>query len=313
MTGRPYNTLSDHLRSQFGKKLRKICIDGGFTCPNRDGTCGVGGCVFCGERGAGEQLDPTLSIRRQVQQRLEQAAPEEEWIAYFQNFTNTYAPVDVLRARYDAALCDPRIRVLDIGTRPDCITEEIAALLASYQSRCTVWVELGLQTANESTAQRLNRGYDNDCFTRAVSLLKKYHIPIITHIIIGLPGENREDILNTVEFLNRHKINGIKIHSLFIMKNTALADWYAAGDFTPITMQQYIEWAMDVLTHLAPEVIVHRLHGNCLRALLVAPDWIIRRDAILYAIHCRMQQNGWRQGCFHTDTVPCETAHLRDF
>lgn len=313
MMQRPYNTLSDHLRATFGKKLRKICIDGGFTCPNRDGTCGTGGCIFCGERGAGEQLDPSLSIRRQVQQRLEQAAPDDEWIAYFQNFTNTYASVDVLKARYDAALCDPRIRVLDIGTRPDCINEDVVRLLASYHSRCAVWVELGLQTANETTAALLNRGYDNQCFTNAVTLLQQYHIPVIVHIILGLPKETREDILRTVAFLNDHHIDGIKIHSLFVMKQTVLADRYLAGEFTPITMQQYVEWAMDVLTHLDPKVIVHRLHGNCLRALLLAPDWIIRRDAILHAIHCRMQQNGWRQGCLCGENVPCETAYLRDF
>lgn len=294
---KPYRTLSDYLRETHGRKMRKICIDGGFTCPNRDGTCGVGGCVFCGERGAGEQLDPTLSIRRQVQQRLAKSAPDEQWIAYFQNFTNTYAPVDVLRLRYDAALFDARVRILDIGTRPDCISEEIVQLLAEYQRRCTVWVELGLQTANEQTACRINRGYDNACFTKAVALLRQYQIPVIVHMIIGLPDESREDILHTVEFLNQHPIAGVKIHSLFVMQNTALADWYAAGQFHPITMQQYVEWTMDALTHLRPDIVIHRLHGNCLRKLLIAPDWIIRRDAILHAIHCRMHTNGWYQGC----------------
>ncbi len=298
---KPYRTLSVYLRETQGQKLRKICIDGGFTCPNRDGTCGVGGCVFCGERGAGEQLDPSLSIRRQVQQRLENTAPDAQWIAYFQNFTNTYAPVDVLRARYDAALCDPRIRILDIGTRPDCIDEAIVQLLAEYQKRCTVWVELGLQTANEATAAQINRGYDNACFTKAVMLLKQYGIPVIVHMIIGLPHETRDDVLRTVDFLNRHPIDGIKIHSLFVMGNTVLADWYAAGQFQPIAMQQYVEWAMDALTHLRPDIVIHRLHGNCLRKLLVAPDWIIRRDAILHAIHCRMHANGWYQGCFYSE------------
>lgn len=296
---KPYHTLSDHLRATQGQKLRKICIDGGFTCPNRDGTCGVGGCVFCGERGAGEQLDPSLDIRRQVQARLEKSEPNDKWIAYFQNFTNTYAPVEVLRSRYDAALCDDRIRILDIGTRPDCINEEIVKLLASYQNRCTVWVELGLQTANEPIAALLNRGYDNACFTRAVELLHAYGIPVIVHMIVGLPGETREDLLHTVDFINRHPIEGVKIHSLFVMENTVLAQWYAQGSFVPISMQQYVEWAMDVLTHLRPDLIIHRLHGNCLRKLLVAPDWIIRRDAILYAIHCRMHGNGWWQGCFY--------------
>lgn len=314
---RPYRTLNSYLREQYGVKLRKICIDGGFTCPNRDGTCGTGGCIFCGERGAGEQLNPSLSIRAQVEAALKKADPEALWIAYFQNFTNTYAAPEVLKERYDAALFDPRIRVLDIGTRPDCIDETIAALLASYRERCEVWVELGLQSANEQTAARINRGYQNHTFTHAVRLLKQYNLPVIVHMILGLPGETQEDIRNTIAFLNRHQIDGIKLHSLFVMKDTVLADWYQSGQFTPISMQTYIEWAMDALTLLDPNIIVHRLHGNCLRKLLLGPDWIIRRDMILYSIDCRMKQNGWRQGCFFTKepslAVPCETAYSLDF
>lgn len=294
----PYYTLNQRMQAVYGHKIRKICVDGGFTCPNRDGTCGVGGCTFCGERGAGEQLDPTVSIKEQVR-RVLTAKPGNEWILYFQNFTNTYAPVEVLRARYDAALTDGSIRVLDIGTRPDCIDEAVCALLADYAKEREVWVELGLQTANDRTAERIHRGYPLAKFLEAIALLHRYHLPVIVHIIIGLPGETAADVLHTVEVLNSCGIDGIKIHSLFVMKGTQLAADYLAGRFTPITAEEYIDTAIRTLTRLDPETVVHRMTGNCLRELLLAPDWIMERDRILVAIDRRMQAEGLTQGCFY--------------
>lgn len=296
----PYRTMNQMMQARYGKKIRKICIDGGFTCPNRDGTCGIGGCTFCGARGAGEQLDASKSIREQAEAVLQHAPPDSNWIVYFQNFTNTYAPVSVLRARYDAALIDDRIKVLDIGTRPDCINEDIVALLAEYAKKYEVWTELGLQTANDGTARYLNRGYDLACFSHAVAVLKQYGLPVIVHIILGLPHETRADILHTVDVLNAHQIDGIKIHSLFVMKNTKLAEQYQSGEFTPISMQTYIDWAIDALTRLSPDIVIHRMTGNCLREQLLAPDWIPQRDLILCTIDRKMYANGWEQGCFYT-------------
>lgn len=296
----PYQTMNRYMQAKYGKKIRKICIDGGFTCPNRDGTCGTGGCTFCGARGAGEQLDPSRSIREQAEAVLQKAPQDSAWIVYFQNFTNTYAPVSVLKERYDAALTDERIKVLDIGTRPDCITEEIAALLAEYAKTYEVWVELGLQTANDSTAKAINRGYDLRCFTRAVQILHKYHLPVIVHMIIGLPGESAEDVMHTVRTVNAHHVFGVKIHSLFVMKNTALEQQYLRGEFVPITMNEYIDRAISAVTHLDPAIVIHRMTGNCLRGLLTAPDWITQRDLILVTIDRRMQANGWKQGCFYS-------------
>ena len=302
----PYYTMNQLMHEHYGQKLRKICVDGGFTCPNRDGTCGFGGCTFCGERGAGEQLDPGRSIREQVSAKLAQAAPDSKWIVYFQNFTNTYAPVDVLRSRYDAALIDDRIKVLDIGTRPDCITEETAALLAEYARRYEVWVELGLQTANDDTARAINRGYDLACFSRAVEILHRYGLPVIVHIIIGLPHETLADIRRTIDTVNACGAAGIKIHSLFVMRGTKLAQQYANGEFTPISMNEYIDWTIDALCRISPETVIHRLTGNCLRDLLIAPDWIPQRDLILVTIDRRMAANGWLQGCMYR-RVPHET------
>ena len=292
-----YHTLNEMLQAKYGKKIRKICIDGGFTCPNRDGTCGYGGCVFCGERGAGEQLDPSLSIRQQTENGLKRGGSDAMWILYFQNFTNTYAPVAELKKRYDAALIDARIKILDIGTRPDCINDEIADLLASYQDKYEVWVELGLQTANDTTAKQINRGYDLECFRKAVSMLKAHNLPVIVHIILGLPNETLGDIRKTIDLLNELRIDGVKIHSLFVMRDTQLAQWYENGNFVPISLQTYIEWALDCITRLSPDIVIHRLTGNCLRDYLVAPDWIIQRDLILYTIDRRMIAEDLTQGC----------------
>ena len=304
----PYYTMNQYMQPRYGQKIRKICVDGGFTCPNRDGTCGCGGCIFCGARGAGEQLDASKSIREQVEAVLSKAKPESAWILYFQNFTNTYAPVSVLKSRYDAALIDDRIKVLDIGTRPDCINEDVVQLLAEYAKRYEVWVELGLQTANDKTARAINRGYDLQCFSEAVRLLHSYGLPVIVHMIIGLPNETLDDVLHTVDVLNQHGVEGVKIHSLFIMRNTQLAEQYQRGEFVPISMQTYIDWAIAALTHLSPSIVVHRMTGNCLREELLAPDWITQRDLILCTIDRKMLAADLTQGCrYDAETVSCET------
>ena len=292
-----YNNLSGYLRSKYGKRLSKICIDGGFSCPNRDGRCGTGGCIYCGERGAGEHIDATKSIRVQVLSALEDARNDEMFIAYFQNFTNTYADVEVLKERYDSALIDQRIKILAIGTRPDCIDEQIARLIASYKDRVDVWVELGLQTASDSTADIINRGYHRDCFENAMSILKKYDIPVVVHVIIGLPGEGRDDVMSTVEYINQFNIFGLKIHSIYVMQGTILEGMYKNGLYTPPSMEEYIDSVCDVLTHISPDVIVHRLTGDCPKDMLVAPMWNREKSKVIDTIVYKMQQNGLRQGC----------------
>lgn len=292
-----YNNLSGYLRSKYGKRLSKICIDGGFSCPNRDGRCGTGGCIYCGERGAGEHIDSTKSIRVQVSSALENAKNDEMFIAYFQNFTNTYADVEVLKERYDSAVIDQRIKILAIGTRPDCIDEQIARLIASYKDRVDVWVELGLQTASDSTADIINRGYHRDCFKNAMSILKKYDIPVVVHMIIGLPGEGRDDVMSTVEYINQFNIFGLKIHSIYVMQGTILEGMYKNGLYTPPSMEEYIDSVCDVLTHISPDVIVHRLTGDCPKDMLVAPIWNREKSKVIDTIVYKMQQNGLRQGC----------------
>lgn len=278
--------------------MSKICIDGGFGCPNRDGTCGVGGCIYCGERGAGEHIDPTLDIRRQVEEALDRDKRSDRLIAYFQNFTNTYAPVDVLKERYDSALISDRIAALAIGTRPDCITDEIAELIASYKDRVDVWVELGLQSASDEVAAIINRGYKTEVYKRAVSILKAYGIPFVAHMIIGLPGDNAENIDATVDLINEDAW-GVKIHSIYVMEGTALAGMYRSGSYTPPTMEEYVSLAARSISRLRPDMIVHRITGDCPDGLLVAPDWNKDKNRIIAAIRERLEREGHRQGSLY--------------
>lgn len=292
-----YNNLSEYFRKKYGKRLNKICIDGHFSCPNRDGKCGYGGCIFCGERGAGEHIDPAPDIEKQVRGAILSARPDSEFIAYFQNFTNTYAAPDVLRERYDAALIDERIRALAIGTRPDCIDEDVARLIASYKDRCDVWVELGLQTANDKTADIINRGYHKEVFSTAMEILNRYSIPVVVHLIVGLPGEDIDDVKHTVEYLSEFDVWGIKIHSIYVMRGTRLAEMYERGEYAPPTQEEYVEGAVYILTHIKPDVIVHRITGDCQRDLLVAPEWNSNKHETIAAITARMEKEGLTQGC----------------
>ena len=293
-----YYNLSTYLRERFGKRLRKICIDGGFTCPNRDGKCGTGGCIYCGERGAGEHIDKTKPIREQVAEQISGAGQDEEFILYFQSFTNTYAPTEVLRERYDAALIDDRIRVLAIGTRPDCIDEETARLLAEYNGKYEVWVELGLQTANDKTADLINRGYHRDAFERAMELLSRYGIKTVVHIIIGLPGEGKKEIEESAKFLSQFDIFGLKIHSIYVMQGTALADMYRQKLYTPPSLEQYVDSAIFFITHTSLSTVIHRLTGDCPRNMLIAPEWNRDKNAIIDAICKKMKALGLKQGDF---------------
>ena len=219
-----YKHLNKYLKEKFGERTLKICIDGGFTCPNRDGSISSNGCIFCSERGSGEHIKSVPEICLQVQNYFKsyKAQRANKFIAYFQNFTNTYAPVNILKQKYDSALIDDRIVALAVATRPDCINEEICKLLKSYSNKYYVWVELGLQTSNDTTGELINRGYSSEEFSKAVDLLNKYNIDVVTHVMIGLPDESFEDLKNTVDFINYHNIQGLKIHCTYVVENTVL-------------------------------------------------------------------------------------------
>ncbi len=292
----PYNNLNGYLRKTYGARLNKICIDGGFTCPNRDGRCGIGGCIFCGERGAGDHIAEKIPIGTQVKTYIDRFPGDVQFIAYFQNFTNTYAPVETLRQRYDEALIDPRIKVLEIGTRPDCIDGAVAELLAEYDKKYDVWVELGLQTANDRTAEVINRGYSRDVFERAVDILLKHGVKIVVHLIVGLPGETFDDFRDTISYINRFPLFGVKIHSLYVMKGTKLERMFREGSFKPQNMEEYVDSVVYALLHIRPDLVVHRLKGDCPPDLLVAPDWNRSKDEVLGRISDKLRKAGLRQG-----------------
>ncbi len=293
-----YKHLNNFLKDKFGERTLKICIDGGFTCPNRDGTRGFGGCIFCSEKGSGEHIKSANNITEQVKNYFNsyKSKRANKFIAYFQNFTNTYDTIENLKKKYDAALINKKIVALAIATRPDCINEDIVKLLKSYSNKYYVWVELGLQTANDNTAKLLNRGYNSSEFTKAVSLLNKYNIDVVTHIIVGLPNESNKDIANTVDFLNKHHIQGLKIHSCYIIKNTILADMYKNKKYTPISLDFYLETLAYILTHIHPDIIIHRISGDAPKDLLLAPDWNLHKKWILNGLDKLLKEKNLYQG-----------------
>ena len=292
-----YKHLNKYLKDKFGERTLKICIDGGFTCPNRDGRVGYGGCAFCSERGSGEHIIAD-NISNQVKNYFTSYKAERanKFIAYFQNFTNTYDSIENLKMKYDAALIDDRIVALAIATRPDCISEDVCKLLKSYSEKYYVWVELGLQTSNENTGKLINRCYTDEQFSAAVSLLNKYNIDVVTHIMVGLPGENFDDIKNTVNFINNHSIQGLKIHSTYVVKNTRLADMYFNGKYTPISLEYYLDCACYILTHISPDIIIHRVSGDAPKDLLIAPDWNLHKKWIINGLDKLLRDKDLYQG-----------------
>ena len=292
-----YKHLNKYLKDKFGERTLKICIDGGFTCPNRDGRVGYGGCAFCSERGSGEHIIAD-NISNQVKNYFTSYKAERanKFIAYFQNFTNTYDSIENLKMKYDAALIDDRIVALAIATRPDCISEDVCKLLKSYSEKYYVWVELGLQTSNENTGKIINRCYTDEQFSAAVSLLNKYNIDVVTHIMVGLPGENFDDIKNTVNFINNHSIQGLKIHSTYVVKNTRLADMYFNGKYTPISLEYYLDCACYILTHISPDIVIHRVSGDAPKDLLIAPDWNLHKKWIINGLDKLLRDKDLYQG-----------------
>ena len=296
-----YKHLNKYLKDKFGERTLKICIDGGFTCPNRVNSTG---CIFCSERGSGDHIKANPAISEQVQNYFKSYKAERanKFIAYFQNFSNTFAPVDILKAKYDAALIDDRIVALAIATRPDCINEEICKLLKSYTDKYYVWVELGLQTSNDSTGELINRGYSSSQFTDAVNLLNKYNIDVVTHIMVGLPGENFEDLKNTISFINSHDIQGLKIHCTYVVENTILANMLHKGNYTPITLEYYLECVAYVLTHISPDIVIHRVSGDAPKDLLIAPDWNSHKKWIINGLDKLLRERDLWQGMYYDKT-----------
>ena len=317
-----FNKLSEYLKEIYGEKVLKICIDGNFTCPNRDGTKSSNGCIFCSNEGSGEHIkkflnntstrNPSINVANSIEITKEyikfqvnnyfnsyKAQRANKFIAYFQNYTNTYDSIINLKEKYDSSLINPKIVCLDIATRPDCINEDICKLLATYKQKYDVWVELGLQSSNNITGEFINRCYESQIFSEAVSLLNKYNLDVIAHIMVGLPNESINDIENTIIFINKHKIKGLKIHSTYIVKNTELEKLYNSGLYIPITLEEYIKNACYILTHINPKIIIHKISGDAPKDLLVAPEWNLHKKWIINGIDKYMRENNLYQGKYY--------------
>lgn len=294
--GKPYYSFDYMLKERFSEKIYKTALNGGMTCPNRDGTLGTRGCIFCSQGGsgdfAGDRRDSiTLQIDKQAE-KLSQKRNASAFIAYFQAYTNTYAPVDYLKEIYTEAIRHPLVAAVSIGTRPDCLGPKVLDLLEELNRIKPVWIELGLQTIHEQTAEYIRRGYPLSCFEEAVKFLHQRGLEVIVHTILGLPGESRRDILETMEYLNRQKIQGIKLQLLHVLKGTDLAQDYLDGKFSVYTMEEYLDTAIDCLEHLSPDIVIHRLTGDGPKDLLIAPLWSSKKRTVLNALHheCKIRR-----------------------
>lgn len=298
--GKRYHSLNYFLRGKFGEKVFKISLDGGFSCPNRDGTISSGGCLFCSERGSGDFAgDRDFSISKQfddIKKMMAKKWKHGKYIAYFQAYTNTYAPIEVLRAKYEEALKQDDVVALAIATRPDCLDEDVLDLLEEINKRFYVWIELGLQTCNEESARKINRGYKLEVFEDAIEKLKKRNIDFVVHSIFGLPGEDKEDMIKTVDYIAHSGAKGVKFHLLHLIENTPLVKLYERGKLEFLTQEDYIDLLCKSVEMLPEDMVIHRLTGDAPRDLLIGPMWSLKKWEVLNAIDKAMVDNDVYQG-----------------
>lgn len=298
--GKRYKSLNYFLREKFGEKVFKISLDGGFSCPNRDGKISSGGCLFCSESGSGDYAgDRELSITKQFNDIKEMMAHKwksGKYIAYFQAYTNTYAPIDDLRQKYGEALNQDGVVALAIATRPDCLDNDVLDLLEEINGRLYLWIELGLQTSNDITAKKINRGYKLDVFEQAMKNLKERNIDVVVHDILGLPGETKEDMLNTINYIAHSGASGVKFHLLHLMKKTPMVNVYEKGELEFLSQEDYIELITNGIAMLPKEMVVHRLTGDAPRELLIGPMWSLKKWEVLNSIDKALQDNDLWQG-----------------
>lgn len=312
--GKPYYSLDYYLKETFGKKIYKLALDGGMTCPNRDGVLGSGGCIFCSEGGSGEFAaarnqplkeqvnEAILRIHKKMPKTAASPSPFTDshlgsYIGYFQSYTNTYAPLPYLKKLFSEAIRLPELCALSIGTRPDCLPDETVALLSELNQIKPVWVELGLQTIQETTAQIIRRGYPLSTFEDAFRRLKDAGLTVIVHVILGLPQETKEMMLETVRYLAGLHIDGIKLQLLHVLKGTDLAPLYEAGEFSVLSLEEYLDVLGSSIALLPPDIVIHRISGDGPRRLLLAPEWSADKKRVLNAVSRYLKEQGIYQGC----------------
>jgi radical SAM protein (TIGR01212 family) len=295
-----YHNLDYELKKVFGEKTIKLSINAGFTCPNRDGTVGERGCIFCSEKGSGDFAgNVDSSISNQIDEQIDYLSKKwktSSYIAYFQSYTNTYDTVQNLEKKYLEALSCENIKGLAIATRPDCINEDIAKLLSKLNEKTYLWVELGLQTIHESTATDVRRGYNLNVFNESMELLNKYNIKTVVHLILGLPGESKEQMLESVKYIADKKIWGIKLHLLHVLKNTDLEELYQETNFKILSQEEHVNLICDCIEILPEDVVIHRITGDGKRSELISPLWSLNKKQVLNDIDAELLRRNTYQG-----------------
>lgn len=305
-------TLNDYCRKEFGEKLYKLSLNAGLSCPNRDGTLDTRGCIFCSAGGSGDFAAPAgLSISEQIDAAKKRIAGKfsgSRYIAYFQAYTNTYGPIKYLEQIFTEAIFRPEIAVLSIATRPDCLSPEVLDLLARLHRRKPVWIELGLQTIHEETARWIRRGYPLSCFSDAWNHLHALGIPVIAHVILGLPGEGEKEVYDTIRYLSQYgpgaPIDGIKLQLLHVLAGTDLGVLYQNGHLPVLSLEEYLPLLAGCIQRLSPETVVHRLTGDGPKRLLLAPAWSADKKRVLNGIHQYFHTHNIRQGQLYKCTSP---------
>ncbi len=294
-----YYSLNEYLKQTFGEKVYKLALDGGMTCPNRDGTLGTRGCIFCSAGGSGEfAAQRGKSVAEQIEEAKQKVSAKSDcrrFIAYFQPFSNTYAPADRLRTLFEQAIAPDDVVALSVATRPDCLGAETVSLLGELNRRKPVWVELGLQTIHPKTAEYIRRGYDLTVYDEAVKSLHEVGIQVITHVILGLPGESRQEMLQSVRYAGERS-DGVKLQLLHVLKDTDLLLDYEAGKFSVLSMEEYIDLLCDCVEILPRKTVIHRLTGDGDKKLLVAPLWSADKKRVLNAINRAFRERNIEQG-----------------
>ncbi|ULG73672.1 TIGR01212 family radical SAM protein [Macrococcus brunensis] len=294
-----YHTWNYHLRQKFGQKIFKVALEGGFDCPNRDGTVAHGGCTFCSVAGsgdfAGERVDPIPVQFEKIKNRTHEKWKDGQYIAYFQAYTNTHAPLHVLKEKYEAALAQEGVVGLSIATRPDCLPDDVVEYLAELNERTYLWVELGLQTVHQETSDLINRAHDMQCYYEGVAKLRKHNINICSHIINGLPGENYDMMMETAQAVAEMDVQGIKIHLLHLLKGTPMIKQYEKGKLEFMSKDDYVSLVADQLELLPPEMIIHRITGDGPIELMIGPMWSVNKWEVLNAIDQELiRRDSWQ-------------------
>ncbi|RXK18299.1 TIGR01212 family radical SAM protein [Macrococcus sp. DPC7161] len=295
-----YHTWNYYLRNRFGQKIFKVALEGGFDCPNRDGTVAHGGCTFCSAAGsgdfAGRRVDPIPVQFEKIKNKMHEKWAEGQYIAYFQAYTNTHAPLTVLKEKYEAALAQPGVVGLSIATRPDCLPDDVVEYLAELNERTFLIVELGLQTVHQKTSDLINRAHDMACYYEGIQKLRKHNIQIVTHIINGLPGEDYDMMMETAKTVAQMDVQGIKIHLLHLLKGTPMVKQYEKGMLEFMSQEDYINLVADQLEVLPPEMIIHRITGDGPIDLMIGPMWSVNKWEVLNGIDDELKRRGTFQG-----------------